>query len=249
MRYPLIVAERSSLRTPDSELASSFYPLPGQADKHVLERDIADDEVRAHIATGVERFLPRSKKRSRYILPADAFKRELPDTGFERGGGVQRNDPPPAHNGDPVAERIRFFYIMCREQNRDAVPFERSDQAPDHPACLRIQPHRRFVHEYDLGPVQEPPCDQEPPAHAAGEMIDGRVFLVPEPDEAEQFLGPRLTVRSPHFVEPAVVLKVLRAGKVDVEVQHLRHHPDRPLDLERINLHIEARDRCLAGRG
>ncbi len=64
----------------------------------------------------------------------------------------------------------------------------------------------------------------------SGQVLDRSVLPVPEADEAQKFLDPRIAVRWLHLMEPAMVLKVLCAGEVDIEVQHLRHHADRPLD-------------------
>ena len=111
------------------------------------------------------------------------------------------------------------------------IPFFLSDsyQPPDQPPGLGIETDRRLVHEDHLGTVHQAARDQESPPHAAGEMLDSRVLLLPEPDEPKQFFDSRAPVLGCHPVEPPVVFEVFSAGKVDVEVQHLRDDADGPL--------------------
>src|SRR5512143_3906854 len=104
----------SAFRTPHSAFISSLDPLPRQADEHVFQRDIADDDVLAHVAAGLKRRFPGLEEPPRDVVSSETLDRVLSDSVLEHLWFVQRDDPSRPHDGHAVAERVRLLDIVRR---------------------------------------------------------------------------------------------------------------------------------------
>ena len=65
---------------------------------------------------------------------------------------------------------------------------QRVDQRPQLLAHLRVEADRRLVEQHEARPVHERARDQQPPPHAAGELVDARVAAVAELRDLERAL-------------------------------------------------------------
>ena len=70
------------------------------------------------------------------------------------------------------ASRSRLLDVVRRHQDRRALRAERVDQRPELLAHLRVEPDGRLVEEDEARAVDECAGDQQPPAHAARELVD-----------------------------------------------------------------------------
>src|SRR6185436_17053890 len=90
---------------------------------------------------------------------------------------------------DAVAEALRLFHVVRREQHRTAAFAESRDDFPQLDAALRIEAGRRLVEEEDVGPADERGRDGEALLLSAGELAHARGALLVERELAQQLLG------------------------------------------------------------
>ena len=97
------------------------------------------------------------------------------------------------------------------------------DQRPQLLAHLRVEADGRLVEQHEPRPVHERARDQQPPAHAARELVDARVAPVDEVRELERALDRRAPLGRGDPVEVREDEQVLLDGQRHVEVVELRH--------------------------
>jgi hypothetical protein len=88
--------------------------------------------------------------------------------------------------------------------------------------------------------------DQEPPAHAARERARIGVGPVGEADRGQDLVAAALALG--HAVEPGLDLQRLARGEEGIEIELLRHDPDRPPGAARMDVDVEVPD-LRAARG
>ena len=125
------------------------------------------------------------------------------------------------HQGDLVGEALGLLDVVGRHQDRRAARAQVVDQRPELGADLRVEADRRLVEQDQLRLVDEAAGEQEAPAHAAGELVDGVVAAVVQPREVERAVDGGGDVRDP--VEAREDREVVLDRDVDVEVVELRH--------------------------
>ena len=96
------------------------------------------------------------------------------------------------------------------------------DQRPQLLAHLRVEPDGRLVEQDQPRLVHEPARDQQPPAHAARELVDLRVAAVGQVGDRRARARPPPPLRARHAVEVREHEQVLLDGQLDVEVVELR---------------------------
>ncbi len=109
---------------PAATVFSSLYSLSREADKHILKRNIANNDVCAEVTARFNRSFPRQEKLPGNIVPAKTFNSEFTDLFLQRGWPVHRNDLTRAHYGDPITKRISLLDIVRRQQDRNAISFK-----------------------------------------------------------------------------------------------------------------------------
>ena len=87
-------------------------------------------------------------------------------------------------------------------------------------ADLRVEADGRLVEQDELRIVEQPAGDEQPPAHAARELVDGVVAAIEQARKPERTIDGRGDVAD--AVEAREHLQVLLDGDVDVEVVELR---------------------------
>jgi hypothetical protein len=97
------------------------------------------------------------------------------------------------------------------------------DQRPELLADLRVEPDRGLVHENQAWTVHERPRDQQPPAHAAGQLVHSRVATIHEVRHLQRAFDRLGAIRAPDSVQVREDEQVLLHGERRVEVVELRH--------------------------
>ncbi len=96
-----------------------------------------------------------------------------------------------------------------------------ADQGPELGADLRVEPDRRLVEQDQFRFVDEAAGQQQAPAHAAGELVDGLAAAPAQAGQVESAVDGGADVLDP--VEARVHGQVVLDRDVDVEVVELRH--------------------------
>ncbi len=81
-----------------------------------------------------------------------------------------RDDEPAIHDRDDVAEVVRLFHVVRRQQDRPALGLDGPEQLPEVVAGLRIEAGRRLVEEQDARVVGEGDREQQALHLPAGEL-------------------------------------------------------------------------------
>ena len=76
------------------------------------------------------------------------------------------------------AEALGLLDVVRRHQDRGALAAQPVDQRPQLLAHLRVQADGRLVEQHEPRAVDQRAGDQQPPAHAARELVDPRVAAV-----------------------------------------------------------------------
>ena len=90
---------------------------------------------------------------------------------------------------------------------------QRVDQRPQLLAHLRVEADGRLVEQHEPRPVHERAGDQQPPPHAAGELVDPRVAAVDEVRDLERALDRRRALGRGDAVEVREDEQVLLDGQ------------------------------------
>ena len=140
-----------------------------------------------------------------------------------RTGGPVGDRLAVGHDRHGVGEALGLLDVVRRHQDRDALGAQRVDQRPQLLADLRVEADGRLVEQHEPRPVHERARDQQPPAHAARELVRARVAAVGELRDLERALDRRLALAARDPVEVREHAQVLLDGQRRVEVVELRH--------------------------
>ncbi len=133
------------------------------------------------------------------------------------------NDPPVIDNGDPVAEPLSLFHIMCGEHDGLPPTPHCLDQAPEVAPGLWIESSRRLVEEHQVGIVDQSDREQQPLALAARELACISVQdlgQIAESDELFAIRGSAVEARK-HGERLAHCLKVLECSRLKLDPDRL----------------------------
>ena len=98
------------------------------------------------------------------------------------------------HDRHAVAEALGLLDVVRGHQDARALAAQEVDQRPQLLADLRVEADGRLVEQHQPRLVHEPAGDQQPPAHAAAELVDLRVAAVGEVGDPQRALDRRLAV-------------------------------------------------------
>src|SRR2546427_389882 len=98
----------------------------------------------------------------------------------QAAGGILSHDPAMIHDRHAVAELLRLFHIVRGEDDRPALPAERSDALPEGAPGLRIQPGGGLVQKDNPRVIDERHGDREPLQLTAGQGVHPRLALLVE---------------------------------------------------------------------
>jgi hypothetical protein len=126
------------------------------------------------------------------------------------------------HDRDRVAEPLGLLDVVRRHEDRDAFRPERRDERPDLLPHLRVEADGRLVQEHQPRTVDEPAGDQEPSAHAAGELVHPGVPSLDQVRHRERALDRRAPLGAADPVEVREHDQVLLDRERRVEVVELR---------------------------
>ncbi len=112
----------------------------------------------------------------------------------ELGRRADRDRLAVRHDRDAVAQARGLLDVVRRHQDRDALGAQPVDQRPQLLAHLRIEADRRLVEQHEPGLVDQRAADQQPAAHAAGQLVDLRVAALREVRDREHALDRRLAL-------------------------------------------------------
>ncbi len=150
------------------------------------------------------------------------------------------------HDRHAVAEALGLLDVVRRHQDARALAAQEVDQRPQLLADLRVEADGRLVQQHEPRPVHEAARDQQPPAHAAAELVDLRVAPVGEVGDLERALDRRLALAARDPVEVREHEQVLLDGQRHVEVVELRDHAALGARLLGLLGHLQAEDLDLA---
>ena len=127
------------------------------------------------------------------------------------------------HDRDGVRQPLGLLDVVRRHQDRRPLGAQQVDQRPQLLAHLRVEADGRLVEQHEARLVHQPAGDQQPPAHAARQLVHARVAAVAEVGQLERALHGRPALAAPEPVEIGEHDQVLLDRQRRVEVVELRH--------------------------
>src|SRR5688572_29928440 len=83
---------------------------------------------------------------------------------------IPRDHAPVADQADLLAQLVGLLEIVRRQQHRHAAVMQPADVGPQLDAQLEVHARRRLVEDHQARLVHQRACDQQPAAHAAGQL-------------------------------------------------------------------------------
>ena len=117
------------------------------------------------------------------------------ESGQQRGGRVERDDPSFGHDRDAVAQLLGLVEVVRGQQDRHLTSAKTGDVVQELEADARIQADRRLVEEQDLRVRQQRTRDLEASALAAAVRADRSVDEVNEPERLAELADASLSGR------------------------------------------------------
>src|SRR2546425_7379787 len=156
---------------------------------HFRHRERGAIDSGAHRAHARQPGQLRGARRPRRPVRQGELHDMLGTEGGDQGtGSAERYDLTMVHDGDPVAQALRFFHIVRGEEDRAARRPEAADHVPQLAARLRIEARRGLVEEQELRPGDERARHREALLLAARQLTHPRGALLLEPHQPEHFL-------------------------------------------------------------
>src|SRR5262245_41225765 len=177
------------------------------------------------------------------VVAEDVVQRRLrPEAGFELGRGADGADAAAVHERDAVAELLRLFHVVRREQHGDPLGPQRAEPVPDGVATDRIEPDRRLVEDEHPGLVHERLGELEAPDHATRVAVGGPVGGVLEVHRGKQLLDAVGALAARDVEEAGEHRHVLAPGELPVGRELLGDVADEPAGLHGRLRHVEPED-------
>src|SRR5699024_2527356 len=104
--------------------------------------------------------------------------------GHQIGGDAAFDDASGRHEGDLVGEAFGLLDVVGGHHHGDPFGAQGVDEAPQVLAYLGVQADGGFVHEDEVGSVEQGPEDEETATHPAGQVVDDGVPAVLELGQA-----------------------------------------------------------------
>ncbi len=139
---------------------------------------------------------------------------------------AQGDHPAPIDDRDPVGDPLDVGQVVAREEDRDALVAQLSEERPGRCPALDVHPGRRLVEDDEARPTDEGEGQPEPLLLAARQPAIASPRRGRQPDQLEQLI--RVSGRD---VESAVEAKDLAGGHPRIDAATaLEHQPDpRPM--------------------
>jgi hypothetical protein len=152
------------------------------------------------------------------------------------------------HDGDQLAEMIRFLHVVGRHENRRTEAVAQVPQVlPHRVAGHWIKPDCGFIQEKNRGPVQHGLRNLQAPNHAAGIGPNQRLARFAQVHEVQSVQDSRLPLAPWDAIDPSKEQQVFVPGESAVGGEHLRDVPDNSPDLYRVLDDVEASHPRLSG--
>jgi hypothetical protein len=121
---------------------------------------------------------------------AEADPRLAADQPGQAGRRVEGDDPAGVDDADAVAQFLRLFHVVRRQDDCPPFSFDRADHIPEVAPCLRVKPCGRLVKEDDLRLVDEGERDRQPLLLPPRQRLHTGVALLVEADGSEHGVDP-----------------------------------------------------------
>jgi hypothetical protein len=141
----------------------------------------------------------------------------LPDRRLELAGRALGDHAAVVDDRDPVGELVGLVEVLRAQQHGRALADERAHDLPHLVARARVEPRGRLVEDHQARGDDDAGGDVEPPAHAAGVVLDLARRGVGEAERLQQLVGARLRVAARVTEQPREQDQVLAAGQVLVD--------------------------------
>src|SRR2546422_7665772 len=165
------------------------------------------------------------------------------DRGLQLRGTSLGDDLAQVDDRDALAELVRLFHVLGRQEDRHVLLRVKATQIlPHRDPRLRVEAGRGLVQEQDSRVVHEAGTQVEPPPHPARVRVGPAVRGVLQLQDIEELLDALLNERVGHVIEPPDQPEVLTSREVSVDPDRLSRVADDAPDLRPIALDIEARD-------
>ena len=168
---------------------------------------------------------------------------EVSRLGVEPLRRVDLQQPPVAHDGDPLPEGHRLDLVVGHVERGDAEPVVELRQRGAHPDPeLRVEVRKRLVHQERLRLPRDRPAHRDALALAAGELRRPPVEQLAEPEQLRHLVHAALDLRLRRAANLQAVAEVLADGHVRVERVRLEDHRDVAVPRLQVG-HVAAADR------
>src|SRR5438552_1395108 len=171
------------------------------------------------------------------------------DRGLQLRGTSFGDDLAQVDNRDALAELVRLFHVLGREEDRHLLfPVEATQVLPHRGPRLRVEARRGLVQEQNSRVVHEPGTQVEPPPHPARVRVRAAVRSIFQLQDIEELLDALVHKRAGHVIKPTYQPEVLPSGEFSIDPDGLSRVADHAPDVHPIALDIEARDADGAAR-
>src|SRR3989475_11456950 len=165
------------------------------------------------------------------------------DRGLQLRGTSLGDDLTQVDDRDPLAELVRLFHVLGREEDRHLLlPVEAAQVLPHRGPRLRVEAGRGLIQEQDSRVVHEPGTQVEPAAHPARVRVRTAVRCILQLQNLEELIDALVHERVGHVIEPPDQPEVLASGEFSIDPDRLARVADHAPDVQPIALDIEARD-------
>src|SRR5881296_200238 len=164
------------------------------------------------------------------------------DRGLQLRGTSFGHDLAQVDDRDPLAELVRLFHVLGREEDRHVLlPVQAAQVLPHRDPRLRVEAGGRLIQEQDPRVMYEPGTEIQSPAHPARVRVRAAVRSIFQLQDLEELLDALFDKRVGHVIEPADEPKVLASGEFSVDPDRLSSIADDAPDVQPSALDVEAR--------
>lgn len=147
---------------------------------------------------------------------------------FEGSRRPFRNELPAVHDGQAIAQGVRFVQVVGGQKDRGAGLLQLPDLIPEVGAVLRIKADRRLVEEQDGRAVDQAQRDFEAALLPAGVRLHGPVGHRRQFKGGKQLAGAGLRLAAVQAVQPAGQHQIFPSGRFRISPAGLARVADAP---------------------
>lgn len=142
----------------------------------------------------------------------DIFERLVVRLGTQLIHRAHGNNTPAANDCHAIAQPLRDFEDMCRQEYGGAARGELAQNVLDQPRTAGIEPHRRLIQEERARIMQQCACQGGLLPHSMRVAADQVVATIVEVEELEQLLATPTRLGSRESVQASDELQELPRG-------------------------------------